>query len=388
MDGSSRQWAAAELPCRVDRWRTCAVAPLEALRVPPSLDGSKGTNRANTSASCLFDNDVRAIGAWLDARSSSEHTRRAYRREAEWLLLWSLLEKHKPLSSLDNGDCGEYIGTFLLDPQPAAALDCARARGALPVELASFCRPAFGSQPGRTARSILSAMCEWLASAQYLASNPFAGLARTSTPAAFESAGRTLDKDLWAFVLESTVRDSYSFAEHRDRLALLLAYATRLRRGELAEASTGALSVGDLPGMAGPVWRFSVGARSILLPSGCHRHAARQSHQARLPRSPRMPRVDADFGSNPQRRSTFGRWRRQAVQTDFFECRRVTGGSLSRRRRAPEASQHALAAPYALGASIGSRRRIARCGHRPGPRKSCDDCPLHSERRCRPAFGA
>lgn len=243
------------------------VAPLEALRVPAPLDGSTGSNRATGAH---FDNDIRAIFAWLDARSASEHTRRAYRREAERLLLWALLEKEKPLSSLDRDECAEYIDTFLPNPQPATRWVSAR-RGERHL---SDWRPFAGALSDRSresARSILSALCEWLVAQCYLATNPFAGVARAATPPVFDSADRTLDLPQWHKVLESVTRDEYTFSEHRDRLALLLAYATGLRRAELAAATTGALTFGRLRGVDGPVCRLTVesgrgSSRTVLLP--------------------------------------------------------------------------------------------------------------------------
>lgn len=267
-----RQWRAADVaPTQGQQTAegdAFTIAPLEALRVPAALNGSKGSNRAGTGAP--FHTDIRAIFAWLDARSNSAHTRRAYRREAERLLLWALAEKGKPLSALDSAECAEYIGTFLPNPQPAARW-VATHRG---ERCFSGWRPFAGPLSDRsreTARSIVSAMCEWLVGEGYLAVNPFAELARVTTPPVFESATRTLDPAQWMCVLQSVERTEYSFSEHRDQLALLLAYATGLRRAELAAATTDALSVGRLSGVEGAVWRLAVNqgqsaARTVLLP--------------------------------------------------------------------------------------------------------------------------
>lgn len=267
-----RQWRSGDIPSKpapeVDERDAVVISPLETLRVPPALDGSKGSNRA--VARPQFDTDIRAISAWLDARSNSQHTRRAYRREAERLLLWALIEKGKPISSLDADECADYIGAFLADPQPAARW-VARHRG---ERCFGDWRPFAGPLSDRsreTARSILSAMCEWLVGQRYLMVNPFAGFARVARPPIFESATRSLDAGQWKCVLESVERTEYSFAEHRDKLALLLAYATGLRRAELATATTDALSAGRLSGVEGVVWRLAVdggrGApRSVLLP--------------------------------------------------------------------------------------------------------------------------
>ncbi|BCQ28379.1 tyrosine-type recombinase/integrase (plasmid) [Caballeronia sp. NK8] len=268
-----RQWRTGEMspPPRseTDGSDVFVIAPLEVLRVPARLDGSKGSNR--TGAGARFDTDVRAISAWLDARSSSEHTRRAYRREAERLLLWALVEKDKPLSSLDPGECAEYIGAFLPNPRPAARWIATHRSERCLATWRPFAGP-LSDRSRETARSILSALCEWLVGENYLADNPFAGFARVATPPVFESATRSLDLEQWRNVLLSVERSDYSFSEHRDRLALLLAYATGLRRAELAAATTDALSVGRLSGVIGPVWRLAIdegrgASRSVLLPA-------------------------------------------------------------------------------------------------------------------------
>ncbi|WP_321797170.1 site-specific integrase [Caballeronia sp. J97] len=267
-----RQWRAGEVaPTRVPPIGdddAVVIAPLETLRVPSALDGSKGSNRANDIAH--FATDVRAIFAWLAARSGSAHTRRAYRREAERLLLWALVEKSKPISSLDSNDCAEYI-VFLANPQPAARWVATQRAERCFAGWRPFAGP-LSDRSRETARSILSAMCEWLVGERYLAANPFAGFARVAAPPVFESATRTLELSQWKCVLESVERTAYSFTEHRDRLALLLAYATGLRRAELAAATTDALSTGRLPGVEGSIWRLTVdrsrgATRSVLLPS-------------------------------------------------------------------------------------------------------------------------
>ncbi len=267
-----RQWRTDLPPVQSTDAVHVQIAPFEALRVPVALDGSRGTNRATKSAAANFGTDLRALTAWLDARSASDHTRRAYRREAERLVLWALIEKEKPLSSLNSDDCAAYLAEFLPDPKPAERWI---ARGRIERCLPGW-KPFAGPLSDRSreaARAILNAMCEWLVESGYLATNPFAGHERVATPPAFDAQDRTLDAGQWRAVLLSVARPHYTFAEHRDRLALLLAYATGLRRSELAAATTDALSVGRLSGVAVPVWRLSVAPasgrrafRTVLLP--------------------------------------------------------------------------------------------------------------------------
>src|SRR5207244_2264007 len=63
----------------------------------------------------------------MDWLQSLSHTQRAYRKEAERFLLWAILTKHKPLSSMTHEDCVEYR-EFLADPQPRSQWCGARSR--------------------------------------------------------------------------------------------------------------------------------------------------------------------------------------------------------------------------------------------------------------------
>ena len=76
-------------------------APLEQLVIPAALDGHAGTNRATGGiAQIAAANDFEAIRAWLARVADKRTTIDSYRKEAERLLLWSLVELGKPLSSL------------------------------------------------------------------------------------------------------------------------------------------------------------------------------------------------------------------------------------------------------------------------------------------------
>ena len=94
--------------------------PMEGLAaLPAALDGSQGENRS-LSGGCQIqaENDWQAIQCWLVEFNGSPQTTRAYRKEAERLLLWSVRQRHKPLSSLLREDFHAYQ-QFLADPQPA-----------------------------------------------------------------------------------------------------------------------------------------------------------------------------------------------------------------------------------------------------------------------------
>jgi hypothetical protein len=93
------------------------VVRWDALTVPDELDGSHGRFRAPV-ANCLLNakTDYEAVHAWLELHEAPE-TARAYRKEAERLLLWAIVERQRPLSSLTTDDAVAYR-TFLRHPTP------------------------------------------------------------------------------------------------------------------------------------------------------------------------------------------------------------------------------------------------------------------------------
>jgi integrase len=98
------------------------LAPLEQLRshrLPHALDGSQGIGR-EISKPCLINarTDIEAIECWLKEYGSSQATQRTYRKDTERLVLWAIIERHKPLSSLMGDDLTAY-SQFLENPQPA-----------------------------------------------------------------------------------------------------------------------------------------------------------------------------------------------------------------------------------------------------------------------------
>ena len=64
-------------------------------------------------------NDLDALRVWLARFSDTKTTLENYRKKAERLLLWSIVQLGKPLSSLTHEDLLVYQH-FLADPQPVA----------------------------------------------------------------------------------------------------------------------------------------------------------------------------------------------------------------------------------------------------------------------------
>ena len=122
---SARQIEAffAAHPALTERARALVVvprtetAPWEHLVVPQEVDGSRGIFRA-PQATCTLSasNDYEAVQAWLGLQDAAA-TQRAYRKEAERLMLWAILERGKALSSLTTEDAVAYRA-FLRRPLP------------------------------------------------------------------------------------------------------------------------------------------------------------------------------------------------------------------------------------------------------------------------------
>ena len=93
------------------------VVPYETLMLPKTLDGSTGSNKSNANNQLNTHYDINAVKIWLSRVEDSPQTYRSYRKEIERLILWSVIEKHKPLSSIDAQDLSEYL-VFITNPQP------------------------------------------------------------------------------------------------------------------------------------------------------------------------------------------------------------------------------------------------------------------------------
>lgn len=219
------------------------LLPWERLVVPELLDGSQGTFRA-PRASCALaaDDDYRALQAWLSLHESTA-TQRAYRKEAERLILWAIVERGRALSSLTTEDAIAYRA-FLRQPTPRS-----RWIGPAMPRTSLEWRPFAGALSPRStayALTVLNAMYRWLIEQRYVLANLFAGVKVRGVRAAGIDTARMFTQGEWTLV--RTVADglewSYGWSEtaaQRLRFLLDFAYATGLRAGELVGATLGAV---------------------------------------------------------------------------------------------------------------------------------------------------
>lgn len=218
------------------------IVPWETLRLPHEVDGSAGTFRA-PPATCTLDasNDYEAVRTWL-ALHESPATQRTYRKEAERLILWAIVERGRALSSLTTEDAIAYR-TFLRHPSPRG-----RWIGPVRPRTSPDWRPFNGSLSTRSvahALSILGALFRWLIEQRYVLANPFAGIrVRGGRTASALDASRAFTDGEWALV--RTMADGLEWSDgwtvpaaQRLRFLLDFGFATGLRAGELVGATLG-----------------------------------------------------------------------------------------------------------------------------------------------------
>jgi site-specific recombinase XerD len=195
--------------------------------LPAELDGSRGENRS-LSGGCQIqaENDWQAIQCWLEEFDGSPQTTRAYRREAERLLLWSVRQRHKPLSSLLREDFHAYQ-QFLSDPQPATYWCGNRALRHSPT-WKPFKGP-LSSNSQRHAMIVINALLSYLVDAGYLRGNPLSLIRRrnrTLKPETREaiSQERFLDRETWEYLkqfIAALPQGTEREIEHYERVRFL-----------------------------------------------------------------------------------------------------------------------------------------------------------------------
>ncbi|MDR5740087.1 phage integrase family protein [Caballeronia sp. LZ016] len=222
------------------------LAPFEQLAVPAELSGAAGFNRAASFAFIRAEHDLAAVHAYLHRYRDRPTTLRAYTRELERLILWSVVVRKKALSSLTVEDCEAYKD-FLQAPLasftgPKRPRTSGRWRPFVPQGLSA------DSQA--YAVRVLRAAFAWLVEVRYLAGNPWSAVHEPATVTRELSVQvhRALPASLWTRVRQALDArcdgiggDNVESEEERRqwraaRAAILLMGDSGLRRSEAALA--------------------------------------------------------------------------------------------------------------------------------------------------------
>ena len=224
----------------MSNWVTTS-ASFFAFILPPTLDGSHGSNRAlNGIRQTAADTDVEAVRLWLAEYAGSPHTLRNYRKEAVRLLVWATQGLGKALSSLNREDLLVYE-SFLANPSGDWIDPSLPRRGGGRRLLDGPLSP----RSVRQAMGILSGLFGYLVAAGYLAGNPLALRRRRSESKSSRRSvvERYLDHALWQSVLDyidTMPQDSVRERQHTERVRWLfrLLYGAALRASEVAQAKS------------------------------------------------------------------------------------------------------------------------------------------------------
>ncbi|MBN3808544.1 site-specific integrase [Paraburkholderia sp. Ac-20347] len=214
-----------------------ALVPLERMALRAVLDGSAGVNRSVAFPYIAARNDLAAVRAWLHLYRDRPKTLRAYTKEAERFLLWSVTVRGKALSSLLVDDCEAYKD-FLALPSPSFI-------GTRAPRKSLRWRPFAGDELSPESRlyavRVLRAAFAWLVEMRYLAGNPWKGV---RDPVTIQREGeiqidRALTRQLWADIRSHVRRRSSAHENQRWRVVhglMLLMGDSGLRREEAAGA--------------------------------------------------------------------------------------------------------------------------------------------------------
>ena len=248
-----------------------AIVPIEVLAVPESLDGTSGSNRWPGHPRIEAENDLQAIHAWLTTKSGNKNTQRAYRKEAERMLLWSVIERGKALSDLTVDDCTFYRDWLSLlgrSPSDRWAFTIPQSAWIAPRNTKRFStdwRPFDGALSASSVKhsiTILGGLFEWLVRVQYCAFNPWDAVGKTlvvqhEAPDNIELT-RVLSVGQWQFLMDRLDSMDQTDHAHRLRFALPFAHATGLRLSELVDAKLGRIYTMPLREGTGLRWMLKV----------------------------------------------------------------------------------------------------------------------------------
>jgi len=251
---------------------TPTIAPLEELVVPRRVpDPSGGVP--------LIDvvDDRGAVTAWLYARAGSTQAHRAYRKEAERLLLWVHLERGRGFGQLTEEDAAAYRD-FLLG--------LGRTRTAawpFRISQSDWCAPRHTSRQHARWRpfdgpltpqsvvyalSVVRILFAWLAAVAYVPRDPWATLAPPTVqlgPSPYSKHARLVSVAAWEG-LQVGVAGMSSPGRERAEAMLWLAVVTGLGQVDLATATTDRLYTVQHPD-GGTRWMLKVpGRKAVSLP--------------------------------------------------------------------------------------------------------------------------
>lgn len=192
-------------------------------------------------------NDLEALRTWLSEYAANPSTLASYRREAERLLLWTVLDRKKSFASLTSEDLVGYR-LFLADPQPREIW--VTARGVRAGRDQDGWRPFAGPLSPHSVRqslAVIGRLFDWLAAIGHLPTHPLCSPSEKPRPS-LTRAVRSLPADIQPILvaaLDAYPRATLREREHAERARWLFAllYLGGLRVAEACRLTMGAFHV-------------------------------------------------------------------------------------------------------------------------------------------------
>lgn len=208
----------------------------------------ESSNAIATSAMENFARDRRILETWL--KRYRHHTLRAYKREAERLMLWAEFSRRKSILDLDPHDLDAFLD-FLRDPQPASQWVADRNYHRSHENWRPFTGP-LKDQTFNYAVTVIKAMYADMVQIGFLKADPSAWLKKDplseSAQKAKKSISRYLTMDAWNFLrhwierLPEVTKREVAIKEQALWIFNLL-YKTGMRRDEVIQGTMGDLSI-------------------------------------------------------------------------------------------------------------------------------------------------
>lgn len=212
------------------------LAPLGRFTTSSELDGSLGINRAGQFCYIQSRNDLEAIEFYLSRYLDQPHALRAYRKELERFLLWAIVVRGKPLSSLLVDDCEAYKA-FLAAPCPPFVGPKAPR---FSPKWKPFSENGMSAKSQRQALIIVRSAFDFLVGVRYLGGNPWIAVKQPSVKKEVNpmQIHKALPSSLWDKVIDAlknrAVEDNDQARQYGIALATcLLMGDSGLRREEV-----------------------------------------------------------------------------------------------------------------------------------------------------------
>lgn len=255
------------------------IVPLTNFDWPLMLKGGDGLFRSSEPNTYMASNDAEAIGLWLsEYKNKSPRTFEAYSRFVEWLVLWSVVEQRKSISSLTRPDLLEFK-EFLLSP-PAHWIQTARV-----TKESKLWRPLRGPLSASSVESAMraiSALFSALRESNYLTANVAKGLVSTRRDDIKLDTTKSLSNQDVEVVGATIHSMPDSARKNRFRALLLLLQTTGLRRSELVQLKWSDLKRARTDNNESDVWQVSFlgkGMKARTLPITIQTYQALLAHR-------------------------------------------------------------------------------------------------------------